>query len=46
MSAVSGPDRDGLPHVSCILSAYNYEQYIEQAIDSVLEQDYPPDRLH
>ncbi len=46
MSSLSAPDRGRLPQVSCILSAYNYERYVELAIDSVLQQDYPPERLH
>lgn len=34
-----------LPTVSALMAAYNYEQYVGRAIQSALEQDYPPDRL-
>jgi Glycosyl transferase family 2 len=34
-----------LPTVSALMAAYNYEQYVERAIQSALDQDYPPDRL-
>ena len=30
------------PHISVLIDAYNQEHYIEQAIVSVLEQDFPP----
>lgn len=34
-----------LPTVSALMAAYNYEQYVERAIQSALDQDYPPERL-
>jgi len=34
-----------LPFVSGIVAAYNYERYLEEALESALAQDYPPDRL-
>jgi len=34
-----------LPHVSVIIPVRNEEEYIEQCLASVLDQDYPPDRL-
>ena len=33
------------PLVTVLISAYNYGHFIEEAIDSVLAQDYPNDRL-
>ena len=29
------------PHISVLIDTYNHERYIEQAIVSVLEQDFP-----
>ena len=29
------------PHISVLVDTYNHERYIEQAIVSVLEQDFP-----
>ena len=34
-----------LPSVSVVIPAFNYEQYVGEAIDSVLAQDYPADKL-
>lgn len=34
-----------LPHVTCVMTAFNYERYIVGALSSVLEQDYPPEKL-
>lgn len=36
---------DAHPTVTCIMAAFNYERYIEAALDSVLEQEYPPEAL-
>jgi Glycosyl transferase family 2 len=36
---------ESLPTVSVLMGAYNYEQYVGRAIESALEQEYPPDRL-
>lgn len=37
---------DGLlPFVSVIIPAFNEERYIRQCLESVLAQDYPPDRI-
>jgi hypothetical protein len=33
------------PRVSVIVTAYNYERYLPEAIDSALAQTYPADRL-
>ncbi len=33
------------PHVTCVMTAFNYERYVAGALASVLAQDYPPDRL-
>ena len=30
-----------MPHISVLINTYNHERYIEQAIVSVLEQDFP-----
>src|SRR5215469_2382618 len=30
------------PHISVLIDTYNHERYIEQAIVSALEQDFPP----
>lgn len=45
--AVDLPGRmsDSLPTVSVLMGAYNYEQYVGRAIQSALEQEYPPDWL-
>ncbi|HWT24726.1 MAG TPA: glycosyltransferase, partial [Solirubrobacteraceae bacterium] len=34
-----------LPLVSCVITAYNYGDYVAGAIESALAQDYPADRL-
>jgi glycosyltransferase involved in cell wall biosynthesis len=34
-----------LPTVSALMAAYNYEQYVGRAIESALEQEYPPELL-
>jgi glycosyltransferase involved in cell wall biosynthesis len=36
---------DTYPTVTCIMAAFNYEGYVEAALDSVLEQQYPADAL-
>ncbi len=33
------------PHVTCVMTAFNYERYVAGAIHSVLAQDYPPELL-
>src|ERR1700752_928578 len=33
------------PHISVLIDTYNHERYIEQAIVSVLEQDFPSDEV-
>jgi len=33
------------PLISVVITAYNYGRFIEEAIDSVLSQDFPPDQL-
>ncbi|MEP7195860.1 MAG: glycosyltransferase [Saprospiraceae bacterium] len=35
-----------LPHVSCLISIYNEEKIIEQKIISLLNSNYPKDKLH
>ena len=39
-------NNEQLPTVSVLMPAYNYARYVERAIRSALEQDYPPDLLH
>jgi hypothetical protein len=34
-----------LPTVDVLMPAYNYAHYVSRAVESVLEQDYPADRL-
>jgi len=34
-----------LPFVSAVMTAYNYERFVGEALDSALAQDYPADRL-
>ena len=33
------------PLITVLITAYNYGQFVEQAIDSVLEQDFPHDQV-
>jgi len=33
------------PHISVLIDTYNHERYIEQAITSVLEQDFPAEQV-
>ena len=33
------------PHISVLIDTYNHERYIEQAIVSVLEQDFPAEEM-
>jgi glycosyltransferase involved in cell wall biosynthesis len=33
------------PLVSCLIATYNYGEFIERAVVSALEQDYPPEKL-
>jgi len=33
------------PHISVLIDTYNHERFIEQAIVSVLEQDFPADEM-
>ena len=33
------------PHISVLIDTYNHERYIEQAIVSVLEQDFPREEM-
>ncbi|MFB3901942.1 MAG: glycosyltransferase family 2 protein [Acidobacteriota bacterium] len=39
------PPREDLPHLSVIVPAYNEELYIERTLTSILEAEYPADRL-
>ena len=32
------------PHISVLIDTYNHERFIEQAIVSVLEQNFPAER--
>ena len=34
-----------LPHVTCVMTAFNYERFIAGALRSVLDQDYPREKL-
>jgi glycosyltransferase involved in cell wall biosynthesis len=33
------------PLISVVIDSYNYGRYIEEAVESVLAQDFPPDRI-
>jgi hypothetical protein len=39
------PHESGLPTVTAVIAAYNYEQYVGEAIQSVLDQGYPLELL-
>lgn len=43
MSRLPGLERE--PTVTAVITAYNYAGFVGRAIDSVLEQDYPAQRL-
>ncbi|HVW17684.1 MAG TPA: glycosyltransferase, partial [Solirubrobacteraceae bacterium] len=34
-----------LPHVTCVMTAYQYGRFLPQSLDSVLAQDYPAELL-
>ncbi|MED4039146.1 glycosyltransferase family A protein [Niallia taxi] len=38
---ITFPDTDKIPKVNVIITTYNRERYLEQVIDSILQQDYP-----
>ncbi|WP_164849630.1 glycosyltransferase family 2 protein [Niallia taxi] len=38
---ITFPDTDKTPKVNVIITTYNRERYLEQVIDSILQQDYP-----
>jgi hypothetical protein len=44
MSTTMAPRTDA-PLVSCLLFTFNFERFVEEAIASILDQDYPRDRL-
>ena len=33
------------PQVSVLIDTYNYGRYVEEAIDSALAQDFPPNEM-
>jgi Glycosyl transferase family 2 len=39
------PAMASLPTVSALMAAYNYEEFVGRAIQSALDQDYPPELL-
>ena len=34
-----------VPHVTVLIDTYNYGRFIEEAVESVLSQDFPMDQL-
>lgn len=42
----AGVDPRSYPTVDVLVSTWNEERYVSRCLDAVLEQDYPPDRLH
>ena len=44
-SSLSGYGAMTKPHISVLIDTYNQERYIEQAIMSVLEQDFPREEM-
>ncbi len=40
------PEREKMPIISCIIAVYNEELIIGKKIQSILELDYPLDRVH
>ena len=45
MSGSAKPRRAARARVSCIVTAHNYGRFLAEALDSVLAQDYPADRM-
>jgi len=45
MPEVRVPSSETLPVVSAIVNTYNYGRFVEEAVESVLAQDYPAERL-
>lgn len=41
----SGAPERPLPAVTALMAAYNYGRFVERALNSVLDQDYPPELL-
>ena len=35
----------GTPLVTVLIDTYNYGHFVEQAIESVLSQDFPPEQM-
>ena len=33
------------PRITVVIDTYNYGRYIEEAIESVLSQDFPPEQV-
>jgi glycosyltransferase involved in cell wall biosynthesis len=44
-SAASAPTEMSSPTVTALIDTYNYGRFVEEAIESVLAQDFPADRL-